>query len=271
MVLTSVVNALAFPRPPRQASADELREHPGLLWLTTADGSTIPAVHVKPRTPKRQRRFCVLYSHGNAEDIGECVSPLVYAGREDTHLPTSLAQLMADTLDADVIAYEFEGYSLSSAAAPSEAGLYRSAMAAYEKALQLARAEDIVPFGRSLGSAPAVHMAANAPTPCAALLLQSPLMSGAQAILGPTVATAVPCADVFKNYAKIGNARCRVAIAHGTADEVVGFSNGKALHRRCADAHEPLWCPGRGHNNMDEKAVLRYFHGVLDYVEANQT
>ena len=208
---------------------------------------------------------------GNAEDIGECVSPLVYAGREDTHLPTSLAQLMADTLDADVIAYEFEGYSLSSAAAPSEAGLYRSAMAAYEKALQLARAEDIVPFGRSLGSAPAVHMAANAPTPCAALLLQSPLMSGAQAILGPAVATAVPCADVFKNYAKIGDVRCRVAIAHGTADEVVGFSNGKALHRRCADAHEPLWCPGRGHNNMDEKAVLRYFHGVLDYVEANQT
>ena len=69
-------------------------------------------------------------------------------------------------------------------AAPSEAGLYRSAMAAYEKALQLARAEDIVPFGRSLGSAPAVHMAANAPTPCAALLLQSPLMSGTQAILG---------------------------------------------------------------------------------------
>ena len=44
MVLTSVVNALAFPRPPRQASADELREHPGLPWLTTADGSTIPAV-----------------------------------------------------------------------------------------------------------------------------------------------------------------------------------------------------------------------------------
>ena len=75
----------------------------------------------------------------------------------------------------------------------------------------------------------------------------------------------------FKNYAKIGDVRCRVAIAHGTADEVVGFSNGKALHRRCADAHEPLWCPGRGHNNMDEKAVLRYFHGVLDYVEANQT
>ena len=96
-------------------------------------------------------------------------------------------------------------------------------------------------------------------------------MSGAQAILGPAVATAVPCADVFKNYAKIGDARCRVAIAHGTADDVVGFSTGKALHRRCADAHEPLWCPGRGHNNMDEKAVLRYFHGVLDYVEANQT
>ena len=56
---------------------------------------------------------------------------------------------------------------------------------------------------------------------CAALLLQSPLMSGAQAILGPAVATAVPCADVFKNYAKVGDARCRVAIAHGTADEVV--------------------------------------------------
>ena len=82
------------------------------------------------------------------------------------------------------------GVRWKAAAAPSEAGLYRSALAAYEKALQLARAEDIVPFGRSLGSAPAVHMAANAPTPCAALLLQSPLMSGAQAILGPTVATA---------------------------------------------------------------------------------
>ena len=149
-------------------------------------------------------------------------------------------------VDADVIAYEFEGYSLAARRRERNRALSLGNGRVREGA-QLARAEDIVPFGRlrqRAGGAcggertDAVH----------ALLLQSPL-SGAQAILGPAVATTVPC-GMFKNYAKVGDARCRVAVPGRPTKW--SASNGRrsaALRRRARAAVVPR----PEHNNMDER------------------
>ena len=99
--------------------------------------------------------------------------------------------------------------------------LLRVAMAAYEWALTKYAPNDIIPFGRSLGSAPACYIASQATQPVGGLILQSPLLSGANALLGSVVAFGFFFLDILKNYNHILNARCRVAITHGTADGVV--------------------------------------------------
>lgn len=182
-----------------------------------------------------------------------------------------MVEMMAEKLSADVLAYEYVGYSIASGS-PSEDGCYASAEAAYTWALRDAdqggggaASDEIVPFGRSLGSAPACYIAARAPSPVAGLLLQSPLLSGANAVLGRMAFTA-GCVDVFRNNVWIEDVRCRVAIAHGTADGVVPCSNGRALYERCADAHKPLWCQGYGHNNMPEERVFVWASAFLSFL-----
>ena len=85
-------------------------------------------------------------------------------------------------------------------------------------------------------------------------------------MLGRGIATVGFCLDVFKNYRFIHDARCRVAICHGTEDEVVPCWNGRKLYALAAEVHEPLWCEGRGHNDMDERAVIAWARGFIDYL-----
>ena len=110
-------------------------------------------------------------------------------------------------------------------------------------------------------------MAAYATTPVGGLLLQSPLLSGANAMLGAAVATVGACADVLKNYEHIKKVRCRVAICHGTADGVVPCWNGRKLAELAADPHRPLWVQGRGHNDMIEPHTFAWAKGFLDYLD----
>mmetsp|Transcript_43020 Transcript_43020/g.71501 ORF Transcript_43020/g.71501 Transcript_43020/m.71501 type:complete len:275 (-) Transcript_43020:293-1117(-) len=262
-MVTKLINALAFPYPERKASARQLCSHPGLVWLRTRLGDDIPAVYVQ-NTTNRAVRFLVLYSHGNAEDVGEA---LHYIER------------MSVTLQADVLVYEYPGYSISCNSStgddgsPSEAGIYAAAEAAYSWALRCqadggagVAPSDIIPFGRSLGSAPAIYLASWAAEPVGGLLLQSPLFSGASAFLGAGVARVMACIDPFRNGLRIAHVRCCVAICHGTADGVVPCWNGKALHKLCVDAYEPLWCKGHGHNDMDDGECLRYASAFLDHL-----
>jgi pimeloyl-ACP methyl ester carboxylesterase len=210
----------------------------------------------------RRTRFLVLYSHGNAEDVGQ--------------LP-ELMEHYAAKLGADILAYEYPGYSLSTDAhggpgSPSEAGCYRAASAAYAWAVSAGggcvEPSQIIPFGRSLGSGAACYTASVAVVPVGGLILQSPLLSGASAIFGSFIATLGMCIDPFKNYAMIARCRCRVAICHGTVDDVVPCWNGQSLHKRCADSHEPLWCEERGHNDMDDDSVLAYGASFLDHLDS---
>ena len=259
--LAPVVNTLAFPHPRKGGPHSEfLRRNPNLVWLTLANGDKVPALFLKRTKPRRAGRVLVLYSHGNAEDLPQ--------------LP-KLIDMMVNHLDADVLAYEYPGYSIADGA-PSEKGLYAAALAAYQWAVRPAAdggggaaPDQIVPFGRSLGSVPACYMCSVAPEPLGGLLLQSPLLTGASAMLGKGVATVGSCIDVFKNSNYILKARCRVAIAHGTDDFVVPLWNGHKLHSLCADPHTPLWCEGRGHNDLDEEVVFEYMRGFLDQLKAS--
>eukprot|EP00405_Crypthecodinium_cohnii_P021386 CAMPEP_0206476366 /NCGR_PEP_ID=MMETSP0324_2-20121206/34685_1 /ASSEMBLY_ACC=CAM_ASM_000836 /TAXON_ID=2866 /ORGANISM="Crypthecodinium cohnii, Strain Seligo" /LENGTH=256 /DNA_ID=CAMNT_0053952007 /DNA_START=82 /DNA_END=853 /DNA_ORIENTATION=- len=247
----NLVNTLAFPRPmiAKAYYERDLMVRDDFLWLTTSKNEKIPAVFVKCRGDAQ--RLTLLYSHGNAEDLG-------------LHLP--YIDALSRALDVNVFSYEYVGYSLGrfEGQDPSEEGCIRSVDAAWkyltdEKGIS---PKSIVIFGRSIGTGPSVDLASrtvpgsrHSPLDVAGVLLQSPIESGGRVAFGKMVSWIGYYADIFRNYEKIGNITAPVAIMHGTADEVVHVRNGQNLHELLKTPYKPLWIPGHGHNDMPEEGA----------------
>lgn len=107
-------------------------------------------------------RKLIIYFHGNAEDIGLAYDFLYQMGHE---------------LKMHVMAVEYSGYGLYKTSGPNEAQIKEDSeiIAEYLTKCVGIREEDLIFFGRSMGSGPATHLASlyNAYT----LLLMSPYTS----------------------------------------------------------------------------------------------
>jgi pimeloyl-ACP methyl ester carboxylesterase len=250
----AVVASLAFPCPPKTLSRDALMSRPDLVWIKTSkEGEEVPAVHLR----RADAHFTILYAHGNAEDVG---------------LSLPYLESLAASTNSSVLAFEYPGYSISRPldVQPSEAGCFRAINAAWQRLASDPECgpQRVVLFGRSLGSGPVVDLASRlggTPDDCAGVLLQSPLESGARAVFGRTVAFFGRRWDVFKNYEKIGSVTAPVAIIHGTDDDVVPCSNGRALAAAAQNVYPSRWLQGYGHNNMHLRTCHRYAREFLQH------
>jgi len=208
-----------------QPHAASYREGGRFIKIPTGDGVRVAALYL----PHPQARYTLLFSHGNAEDLGDNLEFLEGLQRAGFA----------------VLAWDYRGYGASEGT-PSEKTLYADGQAVYDYLVQELKTppERVIVFGRSLGSVAAVDLAARQPV--AGLILEGGLVSGQRVLLPFPV---FPF-DRFRNIDKIGKVRCPVLIIHGTADEVVPFRNGEALFRA---AHEPKrnWrVEGAGHNDL---------------------
>lgn len=243
-----VVQHVAFPVPERSRSAKLLQSRPELLWLTTEEEDVIPAVHIR-RSIGADRT--ILYSHGNAEDLG---------------LILPLLDRMAEACVADIFAYEYPGYGVSDGE-PSEEGCYAAIEAAYiyltdEMMVDPSR---IICMGRSIGSGPTVDIVSRR-REIRGMVLMSPIESG-MAIFGNVSAQLGYNIDIFRNYEKITEVSCPVLVMHGRDDQIVPIENGKAIYKGCKNAVNPLWIPNVGHNNMPEQACLAKTREFLDQLD----
>lgn len=244
----AIIDTLAFPAPPKEWGREELLRRPDLVWLETVEKERIPAVHVRSAKPGTPSGITILYSHGNAEDVGICLPYL---------------DQVCHVTGADMLAYEYVGYGESSGK-PSEKGCYQSIDAGYDYLVRKTNLDprSIVAFGRSLGSGPTVDLVSRTPG-IRGMVLQSPLESGARCISGRGLSFIGYYMDIFKSYEKIEKIECPILIMHGTADEVVPCENGRNLYKQCKNPVEPLWVEGRGHNNMPEEECIRKVRDFL--------
>lgn len=210
------------------------------IKLTTGDGLKISAVYLA----NENASYTILYSHGNAEDLGD-VLPF-------------LAELKATGFA--VFAYDYHGYGTSQGRA-SEQNAYRDIDAAYDYLTRRLGVppQRIIAHGYSVGSGPATDLATR--RPLGGLILESPFLTALRVV---TPVSPFPF-DRFRNIDKIGNVGCPVLVIHGTKDRVIPFSHGERLFR---EAHGPkrfLPVAGADHFNLRQVAGNRYGEALHDF------
>ncbi len=221
---------LIFLPPPPSYRAEAL----GATLIDSGDGARIALLHL----PHPTARYTLLYSHGNAEDLG--------------HIAPVLA-LLHDAGFA-VLAYDYRGYGASRGGPPSVAGAYRDQDAAYRHATRtLGIAPDrLIVHGRSVGAGPAVALAAREPV--AGLILESAFVSAYR------VLTRVPLLpfDRFDNLARLPAVRCPVLVIHGRRDRIVPVWHGERLHAAVRGPRQAYWVEDAGHNDLVSVAGAGY-------------
>ncbi|XVE85676.1 hypothetical protein DITRI_Ditri17bG0109900 [Diplodiscus trichospermus] len=222
------------------------RENVEVLKLSTKRGNEIVAMYVKNPSAS----LTVLYSHGNAADLGQMY-----------HIYTELSV----HLNVNLMGYDYSGYGQSSGK-PSEQDTYADIEAAY-KCLEETygvKQEDTILYGQSVGSGPALELATRLPN-LRAVILHSPILSGLR-VMYPVKRTF--WFDIYKNIDKIPLVDCPVLVIHGTEDEVVDFSHGKQLWELCKEKYEPLWLKGGNHCNLElYPEYLRHLRKFISAIE----
>lgn len=213
---------LYIPEVPRRDNVDVLK-------IRTRRGTDIVAVHIKH--PKSTAT--ILYSHGNAADLGQMFELFVE---------------LSNRLRVNLMGYDYSGYGQSTGK-PSECNTYADIDAAYKclKEQYGVKDEQLILYGQSVGSGPTVDLASRLPN-LRGVVLHSPILSGMR-VLYPVKRTY--WFDIYKNIDKIGTVNCPVMVVHGTTDEVVDCSHGKQLYELCKVRYEPLWINGGGHCNLE--------------------
>jgi fermentation-respiration switch protein FrsA (DUF1100 family) len=239
--------------PTRQPVADWLPEGLGVTACTfrARDGTRLHAWwHPGEGLGDADQRPVVLWFHGNAGNI--------------THRAENLRALVE--LGLAVFVFDYRGYGRSEGR-PSEVGLYLDGEAAHQHLTHElgVAAERIVCFGRSLGAAVALHVALRARP--SGLIMESPFESVAAMVRKtPFLRILVPLLrNRFDNVAKVGRLKAPLLIIHGTADETVPLTQGRAVFDA---AHEPkafLPIEGAGHNDVLQVGGRAYCDRIAEF------
>lgn len=253
----ALLSSYVFVPPPHALRQDD---HKDVYFVNLPTiGVCIPVLHVKTDRATA-RPTTLLLAHGNAEDL-TLIEPFV--------------RFLVRRLGVSVAAFEYPGYGSSmwidkeqtDPLLPSEARTYAAAEGAFQWLRERVPSTDIILYGRSLGSGPAVHLAARCAldgTQCGGLILHSPIASVVR-VVAPRVCVTVPLVDMFANIDKIGQINCRATVIHGARDAVVPIECARQLDAAIPDACRaaPLFIEQGHHNDL-----LQHGTALVDHIDA---
>lgn len=238
--MSSFVDKLVFPAPSPTYTKDTFKKH--LCWIPWNEAVSpdrvdderyaegIPCIWL----PAPRAAGVILFCHGNAEDLGMCF-PFV--------------KHMRDQFKMNVLAVEYPGYGLLHGVSVNEAGLKEVALTAFRFILDDLKVayEQIILFGRSVGSGPTVYLASRFPV--GGLILVAAFASvreAAKSLVGTVIAHILD--ERFPNIALIGNVSCPTLFIHGEKDSLVPPSHSVALFKHCRARKLLITPPGMEHN-----------------------
>lgn len=239
--------------------------HPRADWTTPPSGAVDQDIPVAPGVAVHVRSFlgaaldqpALLFFHGNGEvvsdydEIGPCFNE---AGLH-------------------FIAAEYRGYGRSGGT-PTVTAMVNDAhlilAAVRERLKEAGHTGHLVVMGRSLGSVPALELAAAAEPGIDGLIIESGIAHTIPFLLGLGVEVAeygiVSEADGFKNIQKIALFKKPTYILHAQHDAIIPLVSAELLQVECgAHSKEFQMVPGADHNNIIARTGKLYFQAIRQF------
>jgi fermentation-respiration switch protein FrsA (DUF1100 family) len=250
VMLSLVERWLVYPAPRAHdgdwVAADFPHED---IQFAGADGAKLHGWYVPHPNPKAVVLFC----HGNGENVAE-LRPLL--------------ELLRDQTDVSIFAWDYRGYG-KSVGKPHESNLLADARAAQLVLAKHAGVEpsDIVVYGRSLGGAVAVGLAAEHPVRGMVLERTFADMVETAAYHFPWLPVRWVMKNRYPSIERIVTYRGPLFQSHGTADEVVPFEMGKKLFDAATTAKKTFFVVEEGSHNAPQppeyyKALGEFFDSL---------
>ncbi|MEN8255562.1 MAG: alpha/beta hydrolase [Verrucomicrobiota bacterium] len=224
---------------PQNPSYDHL---PNEVRITSGNGEQINAVFLE----NPQAEYTILFSHGNAEDLGNVV-PFMQQFR---------------LLGYSVLMYDYRGYGTSEGS-PNIRKTRQDIEAAYRWLTEKKgiAPETIIAHGRSLGGAPATWLAAHHTV--GGLVIESTFVSAFRVkVRWPLLPW-----DKFNTLREIKKTSCPVLVVHGREDKTIPFWHGEKLYAAAPGKKMHLWVDGGHHNDYAYVAGRNYIHTFQTFVE----
>ena len=232
LMLFLVQRHLLFPRYMMSSLVEEEHQNiPSLetIWIQTSFGKEeawfLPPANLSDSQPAP----LVIFAHGNAERIDDCVGELIQF-RE---------------WDMGVLLVEFPGYGRSEGK-PSQASITETFISAYDLMTRRKEvdASKIIFYGRSIGGGAMCALSKH--RPAAAILLMSTFTS-VRSFAWRYLIPAGLVRDPFDNLSAVRKFQGPLLILHGKHDEIIPYAHGKSLHQAARNAR--LLSYECGHND----------------------
>lgn len=219
------------------------------VWFPSADGTKLFGWYVENAAASA----VILWCHGNAGNV---------INRLD-----NLRELYR--LGLSVFLFDYRGYGRSQGK-PSEEGLYRDALGAYDylTRTRMIRPERIVIFGRSLGAAVAADVASR--KPAAGLILESPFPSieaVAKYYYGGLPVHWLLGSD-FRLIDRLAELSLPKLIIHGDRDDIIPLELGQQVFEKALPPKSFYVIKGADHNNTYQVGGSSYFQQWIEFVRA---
>ena len=219
-----------FPQTPFDSTPEEFNLKYREVYFHTEDGKELHGWFF----PLKKEFPVILFCHGNAGNI--------------SHRIENIRLLLDQKLQ--VFIFDYRGYGKSNGR-PSEVGLYRDGLAAYDFLVNIKHipSERIVLFGRSLGASPAIEISLK--RDIRSIIIESAFTSTKEMartmFLFKIFSFFLP--PNYNNLEKIPQVAVPKLIIHGENDKIVPFSMGQKLFH---SAHHPKYffpIKNAGHND----------------------
>ena len=195
-------------------------------------------------------RKWIVFSHGNAATIFDYY---YYAKRLST------------VLSVNCIFYDYPGYGFSTGTPTEEACIETlEQIISHMMITMKIPMNDIILIGQSIGTGVTVSYAHKHHW-LSPIILISPYKT-IVSIITESSSFITQYVDKFMSLKNIAEMDCPVKIFHGTKDNVIPISHGKALAAaRKNKTFEPVWLDGIGHNDILDNISMKDLAEVINY------
>lgn len=214
--------------------------------IPTAAGNHIATLFLPTSPPSP---LTILFSHGNAADLG-AMKPFL--------------QAMARKLNANIFAYDYSGYGLSTGV-PTPRNTLLDAEAAFDYMVKTypAETQQVIVYGQSLGSAPTTWLGKTRPEKVSGVVVHSGLGSALRCIR-PVRDTC--WYDIFPNVDWVRDVQAPLFVIHGTNDQGIHVRHGETMVKNAQRPYQPWYVLGGGHNDIELNFRTMYYRKLKNFV-----